>query len=297
MNLQHTYSIPRFESRCGLKCQRSLQRKSAVWTERGDLRQVYIDAVFRYAQQVGRGLRLPPGCSNLVEAQKNKIALDKEDCIVLDVTDNSGRHSLVTLNTLFGLPANMDLKGKTVVQAKKAVDAALSRAPSVDLDKVTSLQDLQVAAERIDLFEVKWPQEVLDNSPLKWHKYSDDHYEIRLPKGEDVIVQRNLLGKWEVLGTINGNSFHERNKESLPEAFKLAQQMLDTFGKYFLKLLRRDQKWHKDLATEPQWNVLRKFYRAQANTFPKDLSKGEANNLIDKWLEGKQKRMKEIAKK
>src|SRR5579884_974065 len=91
-----------------------------------------------FTQQVGRGLRLPPGCDNLVEAKKQGASFDKQDCIVLDVTDNSGRHSLVTLNTLFVLPANMDLKGQSVVEAGEKVAAVLERAPSVDLEAARS---------------------------------------------------------------------------------------------------------------------------------------------------------------
>jgi superfamily II DNA or RNA helicase len=45
-----------------------------------------------YQQCVGRGLRIAPGTG-------------KQDCLVLDVTDNCRRHKLVTADDLFGTPA------------------------------------------------------------------------------------------------------------------------------------------------------------------------------------------------
>src|SRR5581483_2135454 len=40
-----------------------------------------------FAQQIGRGTRIPEGIDNLVEARKKGVPLAKTDCIVLDVAD------------------------------------------------------------------------------------------------------------------------------------------------------------------------------------------------------------------
>ena len=249
-----------------------------------------------FTQQVGRGLRLPPGCDNLVEAKKQGASFDKQDCIVLDVTDNSGRHSLVTLNTLFGLPANMDLKGQSVVEAGEKVAAVLERAPSVDLEAARSLFELGVAAERIDLFEVKWPQEVLDNSDLRWQKRAEGHYYLTLPEGEKVEIFQDLVGKWDVKGCISGNGFHQHDFEDLPAAFRFAQAMLHRFGRFLLKYLRREHPEYKEPASKQQWATLRMYYpENQVKTFPSNLTKGEAKNLIDRWFMERASRMDAIA--
>ena len=191
----------------------------------------------------------------------------------------------------------MDLKGQSVVEAGEKVAAVLERAPSVDLKGAQSLAELEIAAERIDLFEVKWPQEVLDHSDLRWQKRSEGHYVLPIPGGEKVEIFQDLLGKWEVKGRVNQNGFHQHDFPNLPEAFKFAQTMLSMFGRFLLKYLRREHPEYKEPASKQQWTTIRMYYpESQVKTFPKDLTKGEAKNLIDRWFAERAGRMDAIAK-
>jgi superfamily II DNA or RNA helicase len=64
-----------------------------------------------YQQMVGRGLRLYEG---------------KEDCLILDVTDNCKKHKLVTMMSLFGrenLGLGDDAEGRDVVQMVREAEA------------------------------------------------------------------------------------------------------------------------------------------------------------------------------
>ena len=56
-----------------------------------------------YTQMIGRGTRLHPG---------------KTDVTVVDVVDNSSKHRLVTLPSLFGLAENFNLKGRTTSEVR-----------------------------------------------------------------------------------------------------------------------------------------------------------------------------------
>ena len=56
-----------------------------------------------YTQMIGRGTRLHPG---------------KTDVTVVDVVDNSSKHRLVTLPSLFGLAADFNLKGRTTSEVR-----------------------------------------------------------------------------------------------------------------------------------------------------------------------------------
>jgi superfamily II DNA or RNA helicase len=62
-----------------------------------------------FVQMVGRGLRLQEGISNLREAEEQGLPTEKRDCLVIDVADCTKRHTLATVASIFGLPANADL--------------------------------------------------------------------------------------------------------------------------------------------------------------------------------------------
>lgn len=191
-----------------------------------------------FTQMVGRGARLPQGIDNLVEARKAGVALPKEDFIVLDVTDNSGRHSLISLPSIFGLPPNLDLKGRTVVQAIDEIEAAEMARPDVDFSTLENLEDLQSYVERVDLFEVKFDPEVEANSELQWHKTPKGNYLILLPKGERVTITQNLLGHWDIHGTVQGKTFEDSERE-LGAAFSSADNLIRLFGRTLMSMLRR----------------------------------------------------------
>src|SRR5947199_9538714 len=95
-----------------------------------------------------------------------------------------------------------------------------SAAPLMTSRLAQSLAELEIAAKRIDLLEVKWPQEVLDHSDLRWHKRGERHYILPIPVGERVEIFQDLLDKWEVKGRVGQNGFHQHDFPNLPEAFK-----------------------------------------------------------------------------
>jgi ATP-dependent helicase IRC3 len=245
-----------------------------------------------YVQMCGRGTRLPEvdgkSIGNLVVWKKAGKLSPKDDCLILDVSANSGKHSLVTLGTIFGLPPNLDLEGKTVTEAKAAVSAAQADRPDLDLEKLRKLKDLETLAEHVDLFAIRWSQEVLDNSELAWHKTSDGSFVLLMPNKESVCIWEDLLGKWNVTATINGNAISEKGYKDVPDAFSFAHQMLNMFGKHLLTLLRREAKWHGEPATPGQMDLLKKFAKAdrrlaRAAHMP-NLTKGEAKQLIDNFI-------------
>jgi superfamily II DNA or RNA helicase len=70
-----------------------------------------------FVQMAGRGTRIQPNIQNLIEAKANGVPVVKDDCLLMDVVDNTSRHSLVTLSSIFGLGNTLDLKGAKVTQA------------------------------------------------------------------------------------------------------------------------------------------------------------------------------------
>lgn len=241
-----------------------------------------------FVQMAGRGTRIPdfPNGISLLEAQTLGLTIPKKDCILLDVVDNTGRHSLVTLASLFGLGAKTDLKGKSIVYAKEKIDEAKEKYPNLELDRIETVDDIEAQVQRVELFEFKVPEEIAINSKNRWQKVSDEGYVLNLPKNEHVEVTQDLLDKWNVKGMVNGNTFEINNLPSLAEGLLQADNFIQLHGKHLLKLLRREQKWHKKTISTPQRELIKKLYKYEPNVLAAldTLSSGEASELINRKI-------------
>lgn len=240
-----------------------------------------------FVQMAGRGTRIPFGCDNIIAARDRGDTLLKWDCLLMDVVDNVGRHSLVTLASLFGLPAKLDVNGKSIIAAQAGYAQAQQDNPNVNLAQIESLDDIGSIIEHADLFTVKFPAEVLANSKLRWMPTLDGGYIMSMPHGnESVTISKDLLDKWEIRGTVNGNKFNNQGINELPEAIRVADSMVNTFGRNYLTLLRQTAKWHKAGVTPPQLNFLKKLYKFRPEILSKinTLSRGEADHLIQQAI-------------
>ena len=233
-----------------------------------------------YQQAIGRGTRLQEGISNLKEAQEKGYALTKTDCIVLDMADTAGRHSLVSLPSLFGVGERVDLKGKSVVGVVKEIEKARAAHPNIDFAKLEDATKIESFATEVDLFQVTFAPEVVSNSKMQWIKLGDSSYIIYPTKAERVTVKQDAVGKWAVEGSVLNNKFSEDGILTLGEAFSFAESMLNLYGRELITLLRRQAKWHADPATPAQIGLLRKFRIPIHDR----LTKGEAAKLITRGL-------------
>jgi ATP-dependent helicase IRC3 len=243
-----------------------------------------------FVQMAGRGTRLQPDIQNLNEARSAGVSITKEDCLLMDVVDNTSRHSLVTLSSIFGL-GNLDLKGVQVTKAIDDIKAAKDKQPSLDLSKLEDYTKLSSFIENVNLFEVKYPQVVTDNSLLQWHQNTDrDSFVLLLPNNESVVITQDLLGKHHIVGTVNGKTFRD-TAPSLEESFKTADNFVTAFGKDLVHLLRRESNWHGDVATEKQIALLHKL---RIPVVP-GVTKGEAAKKINQFFATGGKYMKKNA--
>jgi ATP-dependent helicase IRC3 len=239
-----------------------------------------------FVQMAGRGTRIPSDIENLLTAREKGLTIEKEDCIIMDVVDNTGRHSLVTLASLFGLGEKTNLQGQTVTTAKKKLDEALVNRPLLNLDKIENLDQLEATIQKVDLFQVNWEPEVTSSSSLRWQKTISGDYMMVMPSKESVLVYQDLLDKWNVKGSVSGTKFELNGINELSEAFNKADGFITSYGREWLKLLRREQKWHGHPASLAQKNFLRNLYKhePQVLTQLESFTKEEARMLIDKKL-------------
>ncbi|MEQ9318222.1 MAG: DEAD/DEAH box helicase, partial [Polyangiaceae bacterium] len=106
-----------------------------------------------YAQCVGRGTRLSPG---------------KRDCLVLDFVDLSER-SLITLPTLVGLPADVDLEGATLDEAERQMALIWDDHPGFEIEPGTiTLSEIKERAAAFDPIALDVDPEVTAISANAW---------------------------------------------------------------------------------------------------------------------------------
>ena len=251
-----------------------------------------------FTQMVGRGTRLQDGTGNLKDVLNSVIAPYtcvgdseyytpiKKDCIVIDVVDASSRHSLITLPTLMGMSAGMNLKGGSLVGAIQKLEQAQKEHSHIDFSGLTDISELTSYIEKVDLFTVKFPAEVEENSKLSWHQAPDGGFILLLPNKEDVRIKQNLLDKWEISAIIHGHKY-KGIRDSVEQAFEVADNLIYEKAAESLKILKREATWHKDPPSVGQLNLLRKFFKGKP--LPDDLTKGKASMLISSFLAGKAK--------
>ena len=209
-----------------------------------------------FTQMIGRGTRLDDG---------------KESCLIVDVVDATWKHSLVTMPSLLGMPANLDLKGKSVIKAKEQFERVAKEFPTADLSNVLSLSKLEAIAEDIALFQVHYPPEINKLSELGWRKSGDGYM---LAVNRDLItISKDLREEWQIRGQVNGTKI-EYSAQNLPGAFNVADALVP---KDFVGLVKRDARWHGDKPTEKQLGLARILHLA----VPPGATKGQVSAAID----------------
>jgi ATP-dependent helicase IRC3 len=237
-----------------------------------------------FQQMVGRGTRLQDGTGNLLEAVKSGTELKKKDCLMIDVVDSCTRHSLVTLPSLLGMAARLDLNGKSAIKSLKELEDGQRQYPQIDFSKLEDINKLKAFIESVNLWEIRFPEVVEDNSTLSWHSTMNGGFSLSLPNREFVTISQNILEKWDILGLINGQGY-KGERTTIEEAFQTADRLVMDKASNHLRILKREgEKWHEDGATEAQLKLLRKFYKGRA--IPADLTKGAASKLIGSFFAG-----------
>jgi superfamily II DNA or RNA helicase len=217
-----------------------------------------------YAQMVGRGTRLHP---------------EKSDLLVIDVADNSRKHTLAGLHTLFDLNPALDLRGSNALVMADRLRAVAERYPWVDIQKIKTPQDLEFVAERIDLFRFAPPDEVQPYTGLSWCATPSGGYRLNLPEREHIEIQQNLLDAWEV-------QFHPPQRRGavvslgttreLPDAIHTAEAFVEKERAAAIRVLDLSARWRHQPPSEAQRGLLRR----KGIPIPEGLTRGQASWMI-----------------
>ena len=217
-----------------------------------------------YAQMVGRGTRLHP---------------EKADLLVIDVADNSRKHTLAGLHALFDLNPALDLRGSNALAMADRLRAVADRYPWVDIQRIKTPQDLELIAERIDLFRFAPPDEVQPYTGLSWCGTPGGGYRLDLPDREHVEIQQNLLDVWEVRfhsPRRRGEAVSLGTARDLPAAIGTAEAFVEKERAAALRILDLSARWRSQPLSEAQRGLLRR----KGVPIPKGLTRGQASWMI-----------------
>ena len=227
----------------------------------------------RYTQMVGRGTRLADG---------------KIDLIVIDMVDATLNNTLITLPTLMGLSNELDIKGKELLWVVEQIEALQEEFPTIDFGKMKSVDELKTIVQTVNMFEVRFPKEVEENSSLQWYRAVEGGYKILIPKdGPEkagfLRMHENPLGAWDIEGRIKDVNL-AATRPTMEEAFKASdEQIIKRLGKMRLSYLLREATWHGKPVTKGQQSMLARLFPWKQFNYSM-MTSGQASKLISERL-------------
>lgn len=214
-----------------------------------------------YAQMVGRGTRLHQ---------------DKSDLIVIDIVDNTSRHKLISLNSLFDLPDTLDPAGRPALQVVDELERLSSEAPWIDLSGLVSAEELDLVTQRVDLFRLEPPDEIAPFTEFAWCGRPDGDYRLNLTDGEWVLLREDNLGCWQATLHQKGSRIGIASSPKLSRAIEAVDRFVVQERPKVVPVLRVTAGWRDLPPTEKQREMLRRFQVP----VPPQLTRGQASWLI-----------------
>jgi len=225
-----------------------------------------------YTQMVGRGTRLAEG---------------KKTCLVIDCTDNSARHDLVSISTLFGIPKRLNLQGQDAKVAAEQLEMASTRYPWLDLDKLRTLDELDVATTKIEFFAPAVPAELQSWTKFQWVKQAGGGYKLPLPKREGVVVEPTHLDTFKATGfrridadgqKLAWERFVVGEFATIRDAIRASDQVVRRTSGWndATRLIDTRARWRDKPASEKQVALLARMKIAH----PPEITKGQAATIL-----------------
>lgn len=229
-----------------------------------------------YTQMVGRGLRTSEG---------------KDDCLVIDVVDNTSRHELATVPSMLGLPNGLDLKGNKITDAAEKFEGLDDRQKASLFRRQVSYDDLSSVLKEVDLLaELAIPEALATATRFRWLMTGEAAYTLSCGSSEsdrfrEVRMTCDTIGRWYArLRSTTYDKLVELG-EDVRTAFKLADELVLQVWPDAGRIVDTKARWNREPPTEKQVNFLRRL-GVQDPTIS-GLSRGDASALITKILEGR----------
>lgn len=143
-----------------------------------------------------------------------------------------------------------------------------------------SLEELKLAAERIEFFNFDPPPELRPYTQNTWHTVPGG-YRLSLPNSEWISIEPNLLDSWDVQLSVVGEKVQPlKRAESLAEAVQVADRFVATNRPDAQLLVERAARWRNERPTDKQKAVLAR----NRIPLPAGLTRGQAAQMISQLM-------------
>ncbi len=207
-----------------------------------------------FMQMVGRGTRTFPG---------------KKDCLVLDVSDNVGRHSVMQLPDLVGLEKKHDMDGSQTLTEMEAAERNM-REPG------DGALGIELVSEETSLFA---------SSDLVWIDLGKSKYLLSMGDAGKMRVVPHVKqkGKYTVFHVDKTRKPRLLTPKPLPLTWALgiADSKAHELAKDSMALISKTARWRQKVASPKQLAILDRY----EVDYPSGISMGEASNTISKLFE------------
>ncbi len=241
-----------------------------VLTEGTDLPNAEIGVMARptksgllYRQCVGRILRPYPSAEDLQRMADTgePPRYIKQHAMIIDVCDVSGRHSLVTIPTLFSLRQDFNAKGADILDQAEEVEKLEAENPGLDLWAEPDMEAVREKIKRIktsatvlDLLTPPLaPPELAKLSKLTWLRESAGCYRLGLLDHTMLSIRENALGSFEVFRHVKGIRTKLWEARDLREAVYQAEREIPNDDK---RVMNSSARWRSDPPSEKQIGLL-----------------------------------------
>ncbi len=221
-----------------------------------------------YTQIVGRGTRIDD---------------NKDNCIIVDISDTTKGKKPIGLPTLLGLPPDFDLNGQDLLEVAKAYKELEYKSPTRAM-QCMSPDDIQLQFNQVNLFMPVPPnQVVLQYSKLIWTEMSENMFRLTINDSESLTIYEDTLGRW----TVEYYSNYKKHKQILGhtndmrEAFASSDAWIQEHRSSSLALLDSNAAWRSDSPTPAQAKALKRIGIAVTN----EMTKGMASQILSKYYE------------
>ena len=234
-----------------------------------------------FTQCVGRGLRPASG---------------KTDCIVIDVVDNTSRHSIASVPALLGLPPGLDLQGNSLHAAAKLVDEMSDFHKGALFNRQCSFADLQSKLSEVDLLAgIEVPEDLRGVVELSWFRTGDGAYQLGCGKGRDdkrrsAAISTDPLGNFQLSFICEKEVYREVTLQPSndKDAFREAEAMIKREFPGIIALAGNQNAWRGKPPSDAQKDLLHRL--GVSWDAIQRLNKGQATQIISAKLATRGKR-------
>jgi hypothetical protein len=224
---------------------------------------------------------MPGVVDGVDEAEARRAAVlrsTKPNCVVIDIVDNTGRHSITKapehgqipcLNGLVGLPDDFNPEGHTLGEAAEKFETLPEEAQAAAFRRPTSFSGLSAKLTAIDLIgELAEPEEAIEaGATLIWQRLKPGHYllsagfaEFAEEKSRTAHLVGDALGRWKLhlQSSTRDDVIELPMCDTLP--IETAEEIVRSVFLGVDRFAGRSQGWQKHAPTEAQLRALRQWH-------------------------------------